>query len=317
MILIGSRWREYTLMLLLGCTCGLLASAQLQASEAAGPEARSEDHAAFHDWRVRRITSLVRPDGWLSLVALHWLDRPETRIGSSEDADLRLENAPPLLGSVVQRKDGIHFKPAKGALVSVQGVPLRGAQKLGADEAGKTIELSSGGLRISLIERGRPALRVKDAAGPARKGFVGLDYWPFDARWLVDAQFVAHDPPRTMDVATVVGWQEPMGNPGVLKFELLGRPYQLEALGDPGENLFLIIADRTNAKESYGAGRFLYVPWPDEQGRTRIDFNRLYNPPCAFTAYSTCPLPPPENRMRLGLRAGERRYAGPIGGEEL
>jgi uncharacterized protein (DUF1684 family) len=153
-------------------------------------------------------------------------------------------------------------------------------------------------------------LRVRDARARTRTGFVGIENFPIDVGWRYDARFEPHPPGKTIEIANVIGQLDAMPNPGAVVFERDGQTFRLEAVDDGDGTLFLIFADRTNGKQTYGAGRFLYADAPVE-GRTVVDFNRAYNPPCAFNAYSTCPLPPPENRLDLAVTAGEKTYAGP------
>ncbi|MCS6803484.1 MAG: DUF1684 domain-containing protein, partial [Chloroflexota bacterium] len=168
-----------------------------------------------------------------------------------------------------------------------------------------------GGLRLAVIRRGeRHALRVWDPEAPTRRHFAGLEHYPPSLRWwLVRARFEPHDPVRELEVPDVTGGLQRLRNPGRLRFEIDGRGFTLEAFQEaPGERLFLVFADRTNGRETYGGGRFLYADPPDAEGTVRLDFNRAFNPPCAFTAFATCPLPPPENRLDLAIEAGEKRY---------
>ena len=186
--------------------------------------------------------------------------------------------------------------------------PLRDPTRFGL--ALENIGFNDGKGQATVIERaGRHALRVKDADAPTRTGFAGLDYWPADPAWRVTGRFVPHPAGRTLDVASVINTIEPMPNPGAIEFERGGHHYRLEALDEGDGGLSLIFADRTNGHGSYGAGRFLDADMPGADGRVVLDFNRSYNPPCAFTAYATCPLPPPENRLDLAVTAGEKIYA--------
>src|SRR5690606_31298825 len=129
------------------------------------------------------------------------------------------------------------------------------------------------------------------------------------AGWKIDARFVSHPAGKTIEIQNIIGSLEAMPNPGAVEFERDGASYRLEALDDGSGGLFLVMADRTSGHDSYGAGRYLYAPKPGADGKVALDFNRAYNPPCAFTAYATCPLPPPENRLDLAVTAGEKKYA--------
>ena len=156
-------------------------------------------------------------------------------------------------------------------------------------------------------------MRVRHAEAEALTGLGTLDYWPADPAWRIDARFVPHPPGKTIEIMDITSQQQPLPNPGVVEFERDGASYRLEALEGEDGGLFLILADRTSGHGSYGAGRYLYTDAPDAKGHVVVDFNRAFNPPCAFTDYATCPLPPRENRLDLAITAGEKKYARPKG----
>jgi len=283
-----------------GSVDALVVSAALAASEA--------------EWREARREALVAEDGWTSLVGLHWLELPAHYVGSSATSGIRLALGPEKLGLVQQERGQVWFTPEPGVEVTVDGEPIRGRIAL-RDAAGpEPTELlfDDGVGRMSLITRGqRRALRVKHADAPARGGFTGLEYWPVDPDWLVEARFVAHPAGQTLEIGNLVGGVDRLPNPGAVEFSRDGREHRLEALEGEDGGLFLILADRTSGHGSYGAGRYLDAPAPDAGGRVMLNFNRTYNPPCAFTDFATCPLPPPDNRLDLAVRAGEKSYARP------
>ncbi|MCM2269810.1 MAG: DUF1684 domain-containing protein, partial [Thermoanaerobaculia bacterium] len=184
------------------------------------------------------------------------------------------------------------------------------ALALGTDQDDDTTLLELGPVKFYVIRRGdRFGVRVRDLEAKLRREFPGLEYFPTDLSYRVEARFVANPPGTTVPIANVLGMTEATPSPGRVEFELHGQPYSLTALDDTGDGrLFLIVGDRTNGYETYGAGRYLYTAKP-ENGTAVVDFNRLYNPPCAFTAYSTCPLPPRENKLPLRIEAGEKKFA--------
>jgi uncharacterized protein len=263
-------------------------------------------------WRAARRDTLLKPDGWTSLIALEWLDPGAHYIGSAPDNGIHLTMGPSHMGMVEVRGDSVRFVPDKSATLTLDGQPLTVATSLrtDGDPAGPSvIGFDDGQGRATVIERNnRHALRVKHADAPSRVHFTGIDYWPADADWKIQAKFIPHPPGRTIEVANIIGGTDAMPNPGVVEFQRNGGTWRIEAL-DEGEGvLFLVFADRTNGHESYGAGRFLDAPMPDAQGNVTLDFNQSRNPPCAFTAFATCPLPPPENRLDLPITAGEKAY---------
>ena len=177
------------------------------------------------------------------------------------------------------------------------------------DTGGAPTELALGSVRLYLIERsGKLAVRVKDSEAETRKKFSGIDYYPIDSAWRVTARFEPYDPPRMLPIVNVLGMPEPEDSPGALVFDADGETHRLDAIGE-GESLFIVFGDATNGSETYGGGRFVYTDLPSDDGTVILDFNKSYNPPCVFTAYSTCPLPPEQNKLPLAVRSGERVYA--------
>ncbi len=281
---------------------------------ASQPQASAALAASEAEWREERRVRLLAEDGWTSLVGLHWLELRAHYIGSSPTSGIRLALGPEKLGLVQQERSKVYFTPERGVAVTVDDAPVTGRVELHDDAAEAPTELrfDEGRGRLSLITRGaRKALRMKHADAPARTGFGRIDYWPVDEAWVLEGRFVAHPPGQTIEVANIVGGVDQMPNPGVVEFSRGGADYRLEALDGGEGGLFLILADRTSGHESYGAGRYLDTAAPDAQGRVMLNFNRAYNPPCAFTDFATCPLPPPDNRLDLAVTAGEKAYAKP------
>ena len=283
------------------------ASAQAgQSDEAARQFAREQ-----YLWRAKRVIELSRSDGWTSLVGLHWLDPGAHRVGSGPDNGIRLAMGPAHLG-VFTVRDG------KARFVADTAVTIDGQRAGGGllrsdhDEGGPSaIGFDDGKGLATVIERGgRLALRVKHADAPSRLRFAGLDYWPADPAWRIAGKFVPHPAGTTLQVANIIGGLDDADNPGAVEFQRDGKTFRIEAIDEGDGQLFLVFADRTNGHGSYGAGRFLYASAPDAQGNVVVDFNQAYNPPCAFTSFATCPLPPAQNRLDLAITAGEKAYAG-------
>lgn len=293
-----------------------VAACAREAQVPTAPPASSQQEAAKayareqYLWRAKRIIDLNRPDGWTSLVGLHWLDPGVHRIGSDPDNGIRLAMGPAHLGVFTVRDGKASF--VADTEVTVDGQPSRGgALRSDTSPAGASaIGFDGGNGLATVIERGgRLALRVKHAEAETRRNFAGLDYWLGGMAWQVPARFVAHPPGKTLPVLDVLGNTQQIANPGVLEFELGGKLLRLEALDEGEGTLFIVFADRTSGHGSYPAGRFIDAPMPDKQGRVVIDFNQAYNPPCAFTPFATCPLAPPENRLDVAVEAGEKIYA--------
>ena len=282
--------------------------------EATAARAFAEAHQA---WRATRRAELLAPDGWTSLVGLHWITRGPHFVGSSGGSGIRIALGPPELGLLeLRRDDTLRLVPARGVPLTLDGAPLRAAAVLrtDADPAGASrIGFDDGEGSAMVIRRGeRFALRVRHAQVATRTGFGSLAYWPVSRDWRVQARFVPHPAGRTLPIADIVGTLVAVPNPGALEFDVGGKAYRLEALDQGDGRLFVVFADRTNGRGSYGAGRYLDAARPDARGRVELDFNRSYNPPCAFTAFATCPLPPASNRLDLPVTAGEKAYVAPV-----
>lgn len=288
----------------------LLAFAAMSA--AASPDA-SDEERAVQAWRAARTREIAGESGWLTLVGLHWLRAGAHTIGRARDNEIVL-NSPAIArhaGRLVVAERSVRLEPAEHSGLEINGAPAV-AQELAPGRDGDGQVLAAGSLRLFVIERaGRYALRVRDLDSGARRAFRGLDYFAIDPAWVVEARFEAYEPARRLPIVNVFGDEIEMTSPGALVFERDGREWRLDALleSPQDDHLFVMFADATSGHETYGAGRFLHVPLP-VAGRVRIDFNEAYNPPCAFTGFATCPLPPPQNRLALAVRAGEVRYAG-------
>lgn len=281
------------------------------AAARAEQSARTAYEREIRAWRDERVERLMRPDGFLSLVGLHWVGPGSTFVGSAKDNGTRLSLGPPQVGMLHLEKDGrARLDIARDAEIWVDGEPAKGSVELVSDARGKptVVSFNRGDASFLLIERsGRHALRVRNAMARTRTSFPGIDYFDINPDFRFEARFEAHPPGKTMDIVNMLGLVEPMANPGRVFFEKDGVPYSLEALDEGDGRLFFVFADRTSGHETYAASRFVYADPAGSEGTTVLDFNRAYNPPCAFTAYSTCPMPPPENRLDLRIEAGEKK----------
>ncbi len=261
------------------------------------------------EWREQRLERLIAPFGWLSLGALEFLPDGEWTVGSAPDSDVQLPSGPERWGTLTFERPRAWFEPADGAeiLVGEQRLEARMELVVAGDEPATRVSAGTGWFEIA--RRGdRLVLRARDSEAVTRREFLGLDYFDFDPDWRIEARWEAHPDDTTIPVADVLGELRDQPNPGRAVFSVDGRDFALEAL-EADDQLFFIFADRTSGRSTYGLGRFLYSDLPSE-GQVVLDFNRAYNPPCAFNAYTTCPLPPPENRLDLHVEAGELRYRG-------
>ena len=264
------------------------------------------------DWQAWRLTRAAGPDGWATLVGLYWFKPGKNRFGSAADNDLVLEGkaVPAHVGTFTLDGKTITFTAAPGADIQSGGKPVT-SSKLATDAEDNTTMLTHGTVTFYAIDRdGRYGLRVRDTAADARLHFKGLQYFPTDAAWRFEARFEPYAPMKQVSIINILGMEETMPSPGALVFEKDGKKYRLDAMLEDGEtDYFIMFADQTSGKQTYGAGRFMYVK-PPQNGKTILDFNKSYNPPCAFSPYATCPLPPPQNRLPLAVTAGEFKYAG-------
>ena len=294
----------------------LLAGAGVFAGPAGGTGERQD--GAFREqldaWRAQRLASLTSETGWLTPVALFWLKPGPNSFGRDRTNALVLDS-PALArhaGLFVLSKGQVRFNPGARSNLLENGRPAA-AKVLVPDTQEHPTELIAGTLHIMLIERaGRLGVRVRDSVSPARTGFAGLAHFPDSIDWWVEARFEPYEPMRKIPIVNILGMELQMDSPGAIVFERDGRTYRLDTvLEEPGDTtLFVMFSDLTSGRETYGAGRFLNVPMP-RQGRVLVDFNRAYNPPCAFTSFATCPLPPPQNRLELRIEAGELTYGNP------
>ncbi len=276
------------------------------------------DHAKqVETWRQGRIARLKSDEGWLTVAGLFWLKEGKTAFGSAANAAVKLpaHSAPAQAGWLTRKEKTVTIEPAAGVTLTIAGKPVTAGQALKADDPGPPDVVSLGDLRFFVIERdGEIGIRLRDLRSDQRTKFAGIESFPVRPEYRVKARFVPHPPgaKASIDVPNVLGKSSEMKSPGKVVFSLGGAERSLTAvLEQPSDKrLFLIFKDQTAGKETYGAGRFVYTESLPEQGHVIVDFNKAYNPPCAFTAFATCPLPPPENRLRLRIEAGEKRVAG-------
>jgi hypothetical protein len=265
-------------------------------------------------WREHRVARLTGPDGWLSVVGLAWLEEGENAVGSDPTSKVLLpsENVPGRIGVIrVEGESAVaSFSPGSG--VTHAGRPVE-TLRLEDDSSGDPTLLRLGSLSFHLIRRhDQLAVRIRDEGSLAREAFTGIDYFPIDPEWHVEARLEPYDPPRSVVVPTVLGSEETYAMPGAIVFSHDGLSHRLEVFLEAGEtDLFIVFGDLTNGQDTYGGGRFLYAPPPGEAGSLAVDFNKAYNPPCVFTPFATCALPLPQNKLPIRVGAGEKLYRGP------
>lgn len=276
-------------------------------------KAYADTIAAFHARRARLIAG---PEGWATHLGLWWLKPGVNRIGTDSAFAIRMpvNRSPRVIGDVIVEGDSARFVPVAGVAIDVDSQVLKAPITLHSDVEGKQTVMRTGPLVISYITRsGRKAIRIKDTLHIARTTFAGHRYFPVDTGWRVTARFVPKEKADSMNIIDVLGIETRMWWPGELRFAIKGTEYTLQVIREPedhGKQLFVMFKDSTNAKETYPAMRYTFVAPPDSLGRTVLDFNQSYSPPCAFTEYATCPLPPKGNTLPLRITAGELKPAG-------
>lgn len=258
-------------------------------------------------WKDKRVTSLTKPFGWLSLIGMEWLHNGKNSIGSAEDNTIVLPHGPDYIGSFMVNKDKIVFVPIKDIGVSVNDSIINTSIPVKMDTSGDATVFKIDTFLFYVIERGKPALRIKDSSAQGIKDFSGIDYFPLSDDYVVEATFIPYEPVKEIEIINVLGLLSKETALGKLSFDIKDENFKLDVM-DSGDELYVIFADKTSGRTTYGPGRFLYVPKPIANNITTINFHKAYNPPCAFSDYSTCPLPPPQNRIPVYIEAGEKKY---------
>ncbi|MBL8166994.1 MAG: DUF1684 domain-containing protein [Acidobacteria bacterium] len=260
-------------------------------------------------WRTERETKLKANDGWLTVTGLFWLREGQNEFGSAPTNDIVLPpgSAPDKLGSFEWLNGKITLHVAEGATVTANGKSVR-ELVLYSETVKRPEVIEAGDLSFLLLKRGdRWGIRLKDKNSFARQNFTGLRWYPAKESYRIAAEFIAYDQPKDIPIVNILGDIENYKSPGLLKFKLNGQEYTLEPVNSGGDRLFIIFRDLTSNKTTYPASRFLYADAPKD-GKVILDFNQAINPPCAFTAYATCPLPPKQNRLNVAIEAGELIY---------
>ncbi len=291
------------LFALVGPLVGCAATGEVRAAGVPQGDDAANEHAS---WHVKRVTALAAEDGWLTLVGLDFLADGSYRIGNGSGCEFRYANlTAPVIGTFLVEGMQVRFR-AESADVLLDGAPIRGEAVLVADDAGAPSILRNGSLSITLVRRnGTLALRVRDNASPVRTGFRGIDLFPYDPALVVEGRVIPAASGETVAIANVTGFVEETPIAARVRCTLAGTAHDFVATAGANGRLFVVFGDATNGRDTYGGGRFLDLPAPVD-GRTTIDFNRATNPPCAFTAFATCPTPPAGNRLPVAVRGGER-----------
>lgn len=279
-----------------------------------GMEKGSEEFIqAEQEWRTVRDQEMKEPSSWLTIAGLFWLEVGESSFGTADSCTIRLpeDSAPPTGGKFVRKQDEIKVIAEADGLIKFDGQHITD-KVLKSDVSGQPDIIEINDLRLWIIKRAdRFAVRLRDLTAHRFKDYTGLNFFPPDPRFKIEADFVAYPNPKTITVATMVGTESDMIAPGYLQFEIDGKQFELEAfeVGSDLKQFFIIFRDGTSGDETYGASRFMTVS-KLENGKVDLNFNRAHNPPCAYTPYATCPLPPDKNELEIRITAGEKNYPG-------
>lgn len=291
-----------------GLLAALLTSFVAMPAGLAAGDGSSSYEDQIGQWRQARNERLADPNGWMTLVGLEWLEEGENSVGAAESSDAHIPGGPDSWGMIHVAGDVIRFVPAVASATTVDGKTVKEAV-LVADNQGQPTLVRNGDTSFYVIYRESYALRIKDRKAPALLAFEGVPVYDIQADWRIEGRFVRAEQGTSIGIANVLGQTSDSPVFGYFEFEREGEAFRLIALGtEQSQSLWFLFADKTSGRETYGAGRFLYSDGMPQNGKLLVDFNKAYNPPCAFNDYSTCPLPPQQNRMKIAVRAGEKKY---------
>ena len=261
---------------------------------------------SIHEWQQHRNAGLRDQNGWLTLVGLFWLEPGAKTIGSADSNDFVLPkgSVPAKLGLLTLNGDKVLFTNRSGSSVTVDHKPVTSTVPLSYDEE-KPDVVRSGTVSFFVIKRGdKFGVRAKDSASPTLKNFKGVKDFPVDPQFRFKAKFIPD--PKKVKFLNILGQTEEDASPGYVQFTYKAQQYTLRPTTEDN-TLFFVFRDPTSKTSTYQPGRFVNTPMP-VNGKVDLDFNKAYNPPCIFTPYATCPLPPKENVLPFPIEAGELRY---------
>ena len=263
------------------------------------------------NWYAKRIENLKSENGWLNLAGLFWLKEGMNTFGSGANNDIVFPEGkiPERAGFFMVNQAVVKMEVAPSVHITQGGKPVMSTIIFSPDSTSNP-KLEHGSLRWFIIKRDNiVGIRLRDVESEGVQKFDGIDRYPVDQKWRVEAAVEQSPEPRTISITNVLGQTTDQVSPGTLVFTIDEKEYRLDALAE-GDELFIIFGDPTNEEETYPSGRYVYAKRPDENGKTILDFNKAYNPPCAFTPFATCPLPPKQNVLQVDVKAGEKKYLG-------
>ncbi|MFZ1809081.1 MAG: DUF1684 domain-containing protein [Cyclobacteriaceae bacterium] len=274
------------------------------------------DVAAYENevnaWHADRVEKqLVGDNGWLNLAGLYWLNEGFNTFGSDPSNDVVFPEGKmaPNAGTFVVQQGKVTMEVNEGVEILKDSISVN-HEVIHIPDSSFYPVMSYGTLEWLVIDRsGKLGVRLRDLDSEAVKDFTGVERYPIDPKWRVEATFEKYDPIRYIDITNILGQTYQSPCPGALVFTIDGEEYRLDAIDDGTEGeYYILFGDKTNETETYPSGRYMYVKHPDEEGKVIVDFNKGYNPPCAFTEFATCPLPPKQNGLTLTITAGEKNF---------
>jgi uncharacterized protein (DUF1684 family) len=269
--------------------------------------------ASIEKWREEREAALKTDDGYLTVAGLFFLQEGVSRFGSDPKNDIVLPSGPAEAGTFEHRDGATTVTLAEGSTASINDKPIRRLTLKSDSAEGGPDRVVVGDLTLVVHASGRrQAIRVRDKNSKIRREFKGCRWFPIDPSYRVEARLTPHATPQRVTLPNILGDIEEFKSPGIVTFTLHGQEIRMEPVLSSRGRYWFIFRDRTSGNETYGAARFLYADAAGPDGKTILDFNRAYNPPCAFNPYTTCPLPSPQNRLPIPVRAGELDYKAPI-----
>ena len=271
------------------------------------------DQEELKQWDSARIAALKDPNGWLNLEGLFWFKKGVNSFGSSSVNDLVYDNAafPKHVGDFIYEDGKVYWKDGITEKIIINDGDLvianAGTLNLLTATEGKYTSQWKDFVWIVIQREDKVGVRFRNLKAKTLLEFKGIERFPVDAKWHIKAKVIPQNQNPLM-IMNVLGQNTAQKHGGQLVFDIEGTTYRLDAIDEGGIRLFVTFADATSGKTTYGSGRFIELEKPDADGFTYIDFNKAYNPPCAFTEFATCPLPPPQNRLTIAIPAGEKKY---------
>lgn len=270
------------------------------------PSLSNEYRLELEQWKTQRLSSLKAPDGWTTLVGLQWIPEGENSLGSSKDAIIRFpDKCPENMGSIIRNGKNISLIPNPAIEIKLEEEIISDTVNIHLNQPPQLFQWKS--VSFYLLQRlPKYGLRIKDSLAEARVSLTSLPYFPVSEEWVKKGTFESTASTDSVTIQDVVGTVYKQKIEGYAVFTHEGKKYKLLLTNGGEEEYFINFADLTNGDHTYGGGRFLYVPREDDNGHMILDFNKAYSPPCEFTAYATCPIPPKENQLEIMIEAGEQ-----------